>query len=687
MVRLLKSMFKVFKFIYKIFKFDGTVFQHSLEYNPHLDGLRGIAILLVILFHFFPFRFSFGFIGVDIFFVLSGYLITSIIITKSNKNTFSFKEFYRNRARRLFPALILVLSFSLIIGYFFLLPEEFMNLGKHIKSSALYYQNFRLIDEVGYWNKEAIYKPLLHIWSLSIEEQFYFIWPLLIFFLYKKNKLNLKTFLLIESLLFSLSIFLFLKYPNEKVFYHTLSRSWELGIGGLVAFIIFSKKFEFYRILNLSKFSFFFFILILVLFYKVQVYNPIKVLFLAVVIALWIIKVNFYTDKILSNRFLIAIGLISYSLYLWHYVLLSFAYIFGYFELKFRVFILILSFILSYLTYKLIEVPFRKKDSYRLSIYLLLFLLFLAFMGNYISKNNIENRPIIKSIKEDLKNMQRDDPNNQYCLNLTKKILNRLPRFDYCKSTTDDNSKIKIVLIGDSHAEVLFYGLKKILQTDNTNLLLLANSGCPPYISGAIARNTEEIKLCKEKITDIYDILNNLTDVKVVIISTRIAVYASGIGFGDVEKDFMLNPLRFEEFFLYQDKNYNQEKIFFKKIEKTLKYISNKGFKIIYVLENPELGFNPKTCLNRLFIPSGYNCKLNRGNYIKRQQRYRKIIENLAKNYKNVKILDPEDIFCDDSYCYLYKDGKILYSDDDHVSKYGSFLIAKKIRSLLNIRE
>ncbi|WP_297889738.1 acyltransferase [Sulfurihydrogenibium sp.] len=207
-------MFKVFKFIYKIFKFDGTVFQHSLEYNPHLDGLRGIAILLVILFHFFPFRFSFGFIGVDIFFVLSGYLITSIIITKSNKNTFSFKEFYRNRARRLFPALILVLSFSLIIGYFFLLPEEFMNLGKHIKSSALYYQNFRLIDEVGYWNKEAIYKPLLHIWSLSIEEQFYFIWPLLIFFLYKKNKLNLKTFLLIESLLFSLSIFLFLKYPK-----------------------------------------------------------------------------------------------------------------------------------------------------------------------------------------------------------------------------------------------------------------------------------------------------------------------------------------------------------------------------------------------------------------------------------------------------------------------------------------
>ncbi|WP_041675768.1 SGNH hydrolase domain-containing protein [Sulfurihydrogenibium azorense] len=99
------------------------------------------------------------------------------------------------------------------------------------------------------------------------------------------------------------------------------------------------------------------------------------------------------------------------------------------------------------------------------------------------------------------------------------------------------------------------------------------------------------------------------------------------------------------------------------------------------------IGFNPKTCLNRLFIPSGYNCKLNRGNYIKRQQRYRKIIENLAKNYKNVKILDPEDIFCDDSYCYLYKDGKILYSDDDHVSKYGSFLIAKKIRSLLNIRE
>ena len=159
--------------------------KHSLDYNPSIDGLRGIAISLVLMFHIWPNYFSFGYVGVDLFFVLSGYLISKIIYTKLEKDNFSLKEFYRNRIRRIFPSLIIVLFSCLTFGYLFLFPNELENLAKHIKSSAFFYENFRLINEVGYWDEAAILKPLLHFWSLAIEEQFYIFWPLIFLFYIK----------------------------------------------------------------------------------------------------------------------------------------------------------------------------------------------------------------------------------------------------------------------------------------------------------------------------------------------------------------------------------------------------------------------------------------------------------------------------------------------------------------------
>ena len=184
------------------------IVKHSLNYNPYLDGLRGVAILLVVLFHVWPDYFSFGYVGVDIFFVISGFLITQIIFTKLEKNSFSFKEFYRNRIRRLFPALIILLITALILGYLFLFPSEYAQLARHIKSSALYYENFRLIEEESnYWDVGAIFKPLLHLWSLSIEEQFYIFWPLLIHLLYRFKKLTSLNFFIIFSILLGFSVF------------------------------------------------------------------------------------------------------------------------------------------------------------------------------------------------------------------------------------------------------------------------------------------------------------------------------------------------------------------------------------------------------------------------------------------------------------------------------------------------
>ncbi len=303
------------------------IVNHSLKYNPSLDGIRGVAILGVLLFHIWPKYFHYGYLGVDLFFVLSGYLITNIIYTKLNKNSFSFKKFYRNRIRRIFPAVIIVLFFTLIIGYLFLFSSELKDLGHHIKSSAFFYQNFRLINEVGYWDKAAQLKPLLHFWSLSVEEQFYIFWPLIIYLIYK-----LRLNLVYSLLVLFIGSFLLRFFLDIDTFYHSLARFWELILGGLLYAI--SSKYNY----EISK-----------------------------------------NNIILSNKLLVFLGLISFPLYLWHYVIISYMYIFGLDVQKYGIAVIIVSIVLSYLVYRYVELYFRRQNSYKIAFVLFFSLKKLKF--------------------------------------------------------------------------------------------------------------------------------------------------------------------------------------------------------------------------------------------------------------------------------------------------------------------
>ena len=409
------------------------IVNHSLKYNPSLDGLRGIAILSVLLFHIYPQYFHYGYLGVDLFFVLSGYLITNIIYTKLENNTFSFKEFYRNRVRRIFPAVIVVLLFALIIGWLFLFPSELENLGKHIKSSAFFYQNFRLINEVGYWDKAAQLKPLLHFWSLSVEEQFYIFWPLIIFTVYK-FRLNL-----LYSLLVLLIVSFSLRYAIEiDTFYHSLARFWELILGGLL-FAIASK-------------------------YKYEIPK---------------------NNSILSNKFLVFFGLISFPLYLWHYVIISYMYIFGLDVTQYGLFIIILSTILSYIVYRYIELYFRKQNSFKIASILFISLLSIGITGKYVYKHNgLPNRSHLIDNAKWQKQFIRTPAKNNIGMILSAKILGYKPNNDYIKSTSTNLSKKYIAIIGDSHAHTAYLGFKKLAKKYGYEALLLSNSSCPPYLGG-----------------------------------------------------------------------------------------------------------------------------------------------------------------------------------------------------------
>jgi peptidoglycan/LPS O-acetylase OafA/YrhL len=165
-----------------------SVFMSSARiYRPDIDGLRAIAVLAVVAYHAAPGRLSGGFVGVDIFFVISGFLISSILLSSLENGSFSILDFYGRRVRRIFPALLIVMSTCALAGWFLLLPADYEQLGKHIAGGAVFVSNFTLWSESGYFDTSAIFKPLLHLWSLGIEEQFYIFWPIILWIAYKKR--------------------------------------------------------------------------------------------------------------------------------------------------------------------------------------------------------------------------------------------------------------------------------------------------------------------------------------------------------------------------------------------------------------------------------------------------------------------------------------------------------------------
>jgi peptidoglycan/LPS O-acetylase OafA/YrhL len=389
------------------------------KYRPDIDGLRAIAVLSVVAFHAFPAQIEGGFIGVDVFFVISGFLISTIIFESLEKGSFSFIEFYSRRIRRIFPALLLVLIACLIFGWFSLLPEELNQLGRHVTAGAVFVSNLILWSETGYFDNSAETKPLLHLWSLGIEEQFYIFWPFLLWAAWK-NKINffLITFLLLIAS-FSLSIWLIHTNPVET-FYSPLTRFWELLCGALLALYTIRKA-------NTSSSNQFFFSLKKLTTDHSQKYSNFLSPSMISFIGFGLLTAGFYlidknmkfpgywalfpvlgsiliilsgpkawlNRKVLSNKFLVWLGLISFPLYLWHWPLLSFGRIIYFDEppLKYRYLAIFLSVFLAWLTMKFVERPLRfstPKSSLRV-FSLSSLLLTLAFMGVIISSSNFQD--------------------------------------------------------------------------------------------------------------------------------------------------------------------------------------------------------------------------------------------------------------------------------------------------------
>jgi len=357
---------------------------NQLDYRPDIDGLRAIAVLAVIGFHAFPAWFRGGFVGVDVFFVISGYLISTILLTGMERGSFRFSQFYIRRISRIFPALIVVLLACMVAGWLVLFSIEYMALGKHVAGSAAFVSNFVLWNEAGYFDKAAATKPLLHIWSLGIEEQFYIIWPLLLYLTWKRKAATLTLLLLLFVVSFTFNVRSVHSNPATD-FYSPLTRFWELMAGAVLAYLIVYRENLFGVFLMLPRPA-------LQMIGAVAAPGSIALnvtsatgLLLIVAAILTINETKEFpgwwallpvagtyvlvasgphtwiNNKVLATRGLVAIGLISYPLYLWHWPLLSFTRIIsGQTPSPAAATLAILfSFALAWLTYLVIEKPLR----------------------------------------------------------------------------------------------------------------------------------------------------------------------------------------------------------------------------------------------------------------------------------------------------------------------------------------
>ena len=466
------------------------------RYRPEIDGLRAIAIIPVIFFHAGFENFQGGFIGVDVFFVISGYLISSIIFRELSAGRFTLKNFYERRARRIIPALFLVLIVSFPMALLWMPPVDMLDFSQSLVAIPLFVANFLFYSESGYFDSIMEVKPLFHTWSLAVEEQFYVLFPLLIIFLWKYKANVIIGITLIIFIASLIAAELFSHSDRMLAFFMLPTRAWELLLGFGVAFIEFHNATPLNKLFFKNLLSLFGLTLIV---YSVFYFNEntlipgVYALIPTVGTALIIMfSQDTHVGRLIGNRYFVGIGLLSYSAYLWHQPLFAFVRIYRFGDTKFGMFAsaILITFILAFLTWKFVEKPFRDKSILNLRTVTLSFVisgLFIVSIGLFgVLSNGFESL-----YKSRLTETERIFFNNAKEISELRnnKSVNNFPECFIKYSESDefyqkfnncfDKNGPAVVLMGDSHMG----NVKRALSKTQKYNFIVSVSGhhCHPY--------------------------------------------------------------------------------------------------------------------------------------------------------------------------------------------------------------
>lgn len=652
--------------------------QKTTSYRPDIDGLRAIAVLSVVFFHLDISIFSGGYIGVDVFFVISGYLISNLLLSYTRKGNFSFSVFYEKRLRRLIPALYLVLLTTFLVCYFIFSPNDFIVFGRNLIATVLSGANVYSYFTLDYFAEPSHFNPLLHAWSLSVEEQFYLIFPAFIYiFFYKKYFKVLVVTLTIAS--FLVSIYL-VENNSQGAFYLPQSRAWELLVGCLLSLLPYKRNIPNY-LLEIGSLIGIIFIFAAIFHYDSSTPFPGVNALVPVIGTSLIIYTNARSKttlgKVIAGRLFVFFGLISYSLYLWHWPAIVFLNYTSVDEPSnlIKIFVFFACVFISYLSYRFIETPFRKKailPSCK-GIWLFTILMGLGFVliGTVLhGSNGFPNR------FNNVDNLEKSSLNTRWLQwRDCKPIFQGTDSFENCYlGNVESHSSPSFVIWGDSHARSFGTSFDQLAKDIDSKGLLFNHAACPPLLG----IDREGRSICEEFNESVIKYLEQNKSIKHIVLSARWALSSTGERYKrEKGESFALidtiNP---------STQSRNNSELFELGLERTLDKLTALGFNIIIIGPVPEIGIDVphQIHISNLF---GYSDPSSISPTKSEFDQRNDVVLRLLKQHsaqKNVSVVNIEEYLCSTGKCHVIQNHKILYKDDNHISFNGAIYLKEYIR-------
>ncbi len=679
-------------------------------YRPDIDGLRAVAVLAVIGFHAFSTWVPSGYVGVDIFFVISGYLISQQLFAGCEAGQFRIRDFYVRRVRRIVPALLAMMIGTIAFGWIALTPREFHSLQQHVAASAFFSNNLLLWWEAGYFDAPARTKPLLHLWSLGVEEQFYIVWPLLIAWAWRRGVRRTTLIGLVVVASFAVNVGLVADGYASAAFYLPVSRLWQIATGAWLASFTADRRDHAVRALgerlfvsatdrNLAATR------------DLMSWTGVIAILVAAIALAQPGQPNWWTDSgralvtgtihyiqhlvhldpmrpsypgwpallptigaaliiaagpeawvnrtVLSRGGPVFIGLISYPLYLWHWPLLSFlsitepAPVSGVMKLA----AIAAAAGLAVMSYLALERPIRTRitpstPARAAALAGGLFAVGVVMVVGAVSHSLLPPTRVADAADEAV-------PTS---LNGSECVKHVRVAGGFCQQYAAD-LPVTTALLGDSHASHLLPGLGARLAAERETVVHLGDTDCPPLLH--VERSFEHgHPTCADVNDAAFNAVAATPSVRDVVLAFRYHRYTSGSRPGESSTPVRVAGTAIEG-----------EAAIETGLEDTVRWLSERGKRVTIVLPTPEMGFSMTECIGRPWSLSPQHrrepCAVRKADVLQEQAPYRAFVAGLQQRHP-VTVVDPLSVLCDDTFCFAIADGKPYYMDDNHLGMAGS---------------
>jgi len=647
----------------------GGVPRSEISYRKDIDGLRALAILPVVLYHAGIPGFGGGFVGVDVFFVISGYLMAMLISGEIDHGEFSLLRFYERRIRRIFPALFTMLAASFIAAWFLFMPAEFTYFARSLKSAALFTSNIQFNRESGYFDIGAHMKPLLHTWSLAVEEQFYILFPLLLLVLHRvaRQKVALVlTCLLVIS--FAAGTWM-LSRSQTEAFYLLQFRAWELLIGALLAFNVIPRPKKPLIRAGLASVGM---LLIVgaISFFSDRTLFPGPAAVLPCAGAALIIHGRDEwgpAGRILRSRLLVSIGLISYSLYLWHWPIIVFGREFTGRELSLveACLVLPLSLAIAFLSWRFVERPFRGRASAVPRMHLFVGAASVVIAAVALGKFVKEDEGVPGRLPTDIQKV--------YASTYDESRFSRVPCFvdsdsegppaadiragRLCTVGAQDNGNPSFLVWGDSHSGAMAPAIDAAASKAGTQGLFAGHASCPPLpgVQLTLPGYTERCGRFNEAVRDLIK-SRHIPLVFLVAYWPKYVHDSEMPNEGPFFDPSVPPPLE------------DRSSSVVATLDTLMADLTKLGTKVVLVSDVPEMGhYMPEAVAKAMMRGASTDVAPPLSYIAKRQALSRTILSRFAARY-GATIIDPLPAICSDGRCDSVRNGLPLYKDADHLT-------------------